>query len=249
MLHVAAKARILMKELVAISKAAPSVMVGGALIQSLFGVARFAILMAPLRIIFLKLSGVQVIHIPMTSVTLSVDLLLVVAAALLIVVQYVLAAADYFIDTQRKKYADSIKKNGDARLSKNVQPFHSILKSVLSVAAIFPIILYMDFKFTIIISLLICAIVPLFVISRRLSARAQKSDLLNAAVNSRTTGALSLGILVAAALMHIASVDQVSHEAAIYFLLYFLLIRQLALAVQRAADGFHKVRLEIPPSI
>lgn len=242
-LYVAAKARILLEELVTVSKEAPLLMLGGALVQSLFGVARLAILMAPLRIIFLKISGVQTIHIPKTSASVSVDLLLVLAAAVLIAVQYALAALDFFIDAKRRKYAETIRNNGDARTAKNIQPFHSILKSILSVSAILPIILYMDFKFTLIICLIIFAIVPLFIASRRFSAQEHKNDFLNAAINSRTTGSLSIGVLVAAALMHIASVDQISHEAAVYFLIYFMLIRQLAVAVQRAADGFHKIRL------
>jgi hypothetical protein len=242
-LHVAAKVRILIRELVDVTMAAPSVMLGGVFMQSLFGVVRFAILMAPLQIIFLKISGAQSVHIPKTSVSVSVNLLLVLAAALLIAVQYVLAALDTFIDAKRRNYVDSVKKKKDMRLAKNIQPFHSILKSILSIVVIFPILLYMDFKFTIIISLLIFAIVPLFIFSRRFSAQPHQNDFLNAAINSRTTGALSIGILVAAALIHIATIEQISHEAAAYFLLYFLLIRQLAVALQRAADGFHKIRL------
>jgi len=242
-LYIAAKAKILMKEIADTAKEAPSVMVVGTIVQSLIGVARLGILMAPLRVIFLKISGVQAVHIPSTAMSVSTNLLLVLVALGLIVAGYVLAAVDYYIEAKRRKYADELRKNGNSTKSKNISSFYSIIKSIISFVAIFPIVFYMDPKFTSIILVLIILITPVFIISRRFSAKAQNNDLLDAAINSRTTGAFSIGILVAAALMHIATFEHISHEAAVYFLAYFMLIRQIALSVQRAADGFHKIRL------
>lgn len=242
-LYLAAKAKILMKDIMAISKEAPSIMILGSIVQSLIGVARLGILMAPLKVIFLKTSGVKVVHIPLASVSVSTNLVLVLVALFLIGAGYILSVIDYYIDARRRKYSETLSKNGESAKSRNISPFYSIIKSIISFVAIFPVIFYIDPTFTSIIFILIICISPVFIISRRLSAQTQSNAFKDAAINSRTTGSFAIGVLVAAALMHIASVDKMSHDAAVHFLAYFMLVRQLALAVQRAADGFHRIRL------
>ena len=244
MLAIAGKGAFLLKDIFRAARKAPSIMVAGAISQSLVGVIRLIIFMAPLKAIFMKLSGVETIHIPATSATISVNHLLLFLAGALVVANCVAAATDYYVDHRRRSYIAQLRNNKETQKeAKNAGPYYSIIRSIISAVAIFPVLLYMDPKFTILICLVILLVTPLFVFSRRLSVGSDPATLKNYAINTKTAGALSIGILIAIAMVHIASAGDISHESAVYFLIYFILLRQLAAAIQRAAEAFDKVRL------
>jgi hypothetical protein len=218
-------------------------MLGGAFVQTLTGLARLLIFMVPLKAIFLKLSGTEIVHVPKTTFHLNVDTLLYSMAIVLVVANYLVTAIDYFIDSKRRLYASGQKELGNRKRARNVHGFYSIIKSAISFLGLFPVLMYMDLGFTLIIILILFATLPLVVASRRLAANEQRGAFMSAILSSKATGALSLGFIVAAAIVYIASAHDISHEAAIYFLIYFLLLRQLAASVQRASDAFHQIRL------
>ncbi len=243
MFAAAAKTRILIDEIRAASRSEPLIMVIGAFLQTLTGVARLIIFMIPLKAVFLKLSGVKVINIPGSTASISVDALLVLCAVILVILNCTVAAIDFHLDTRRRSYISAIRASGESKRANNIGPFYTLMKSFISFAAILPILLYMDLWFTFVICIILAMISPLIILSRRLSANSEGGPLMKSVLNSKTTGAFSLGIIIAAAIVHISNIESIDHTAAIYLIIYFLLLRQLASAVQRAADGFHKVRI------
>lgn len=238
------KGAFLLKDVFRAAKKSPSVMVIGAISQALTGVVRLVIFMAPLKAIFMKLSGAETIHIPATSAIINIDYLLLFLSGTLVVANCAVAAADYYIDHKRRTYIAQLRtKKETQKEAINTGPYYSIIRSIISIVAIFPLLVYMDLKFTLLICGTIFLLTPLFVFSRRLSAGSGPTTVKNYALNTKTASALSLGILIALAMVHIASFNKISHESAIYFLIYFVLLRQLAAAIQRAAEAFDKVRL------
>jgi len=242
-LFFANKAKKLVEEIVAAAKDAPSIMIVGALISSLLGIIQFVLLMAPLKAIFLKISGVKIIHIPGSMLSINVDTFLLFVAAGLLGATVATATAGFVLEEKRKAYVRSLILSGQRHKANNINPFYSIIRGAISFSGIFPILLFINPWLTLQICILLILIVPLFIISRRFAATENRSRMKHAILNSRTTGALTVGVIIAAAIVHIAFAGDISHEAAVYLLIYFLLLRQLAAAAQRAADGFHKVRI------